>query len=103
LKPDVEFYITNQIQNPVAQMFALAIDQLEGYKSKVNYSRLFNEYIANGMDEEDATLAVLKQKEKEIDGLLFMGSSYLAPLIRELDKEFKRNKRGPMDAFLGRK
>jgi hypothetical protein len=44
------------------------------------------------MDEEDATLAVLKQKEREIDGLLFMGASYLT-----------KHKRGPMDAFLGRK
>jgi DNA polymerase elongation subunit (family B) len=92
LKPDVEFYITNQIQNPVAQMFALAIDQLEGYKSKVNYTRMMNDYLAGGMDEEDATLAVLKQKEKEIEGLLFMGASYLT-----------KHKRGPMDAFLGRK
>jgi DNA polymerase elongation subunit (family B) len=103
LKPDVEFYITNQIQNPVAQMFALAVDQLDGYKSRTNYDTILKDYMEDGKDEEDATLAVLKQKEKEIDGLLFMGASYLAPFIRELDKEFKRNKRGPMDAFLGRK
>jgi DNA polymerase elongation subunit (family B) len=103
LKPDVEFYITNQIQNPVAQMFALAVDQLDGYKSRTNYDTILKDYMEDGKDEEDATLAVLKQKEKEIDGLLFMGATYLAPFIRELDKEFKRNKRGPMDAFLGRK
>ncbi len=92
LKPDVEFYITNQIQNPVAQMFALAIDQLDGYKSKVNYDRLLSEYIEAGMDEEDATLAVLKQKEKELDSMMFTGAPYLT-----------KHKRGPMDAFLGRK
>ena len=44
------------------------------------------------MDEEDATLAVLKQKEKEIDSILFLGAQYL-----------NKHKRGPMDAFLGRK
>jgi DNA polymerase delta subunit 1 len=92
LKPDVEFYITNQIQNPVAQMFALAIDNLDGYRPKTNYNRILNEYMESGMDEEDATLAVLKQKEKELDGLLFLGASYL-----------NKHKRGPMDAFLGRK
>ena len=92
LKPDVEFYITNQIQNPVAQMFALAIDQLDGYTPKSKYDVLMQEYLAKEMDEEEATLAVLKQKEKEIDTLMFMGASYLT-----------KHKRGPMDAFLGRK
>jgi hypothetical protein len=92
LKPDVEFYITNQIQNPVAQMFALAIDQLDGYKPKINYEQLLREHMEGGMDEEDATLAVLKRKEKELDTLMFTGASYL-----------NKHKRGPMDAFLGRK
>jgi DNA polymerase elongation subunit (family B) len=31
LTPDAQFYITNQIQNPVAQLFALCIEQLDGY------------------------------------------------------------------------
>jgi DNA polymerase elongation subunit (family B) len=92
LKPDVEFYITNQIQNPVAQLFALAIDQLDGYVARTNYTTMMNDYIQRGMDEEDATLAVLKQKEKEIDSIVFLGSQYL-----------KKHRRGPMDAFLGRK
>jgi DNA polymerase elongation subunit (family B) len=92
LKPDVEFYVTNQIQNPVAQMFALAIDQLDGYRSRVNYDQMLTDYMEKEMDEEDATLAVLKQKEKELDSLMFMGASYLT-----------KHKRGPMDAFLGRK
>ena len=92
LKPDVEFYITNQIQNPLAQMFALAIDKLDGYRSRVNYDEMLNEYMENGKDEEEATLEVLKKKEKELDSLMFMGASYL-----------NKHKRGPMDAFLGRK
>lgn len=92
LKPDVEFYITNQIQNPVAQMFALAIDQLEGYKSRGHYPQMLQDYMDKGMDEEEATLAVLKQKEKELDALMFTKASYL-----------NKHKRGPMDAFLGRK
>jgi DNA polymerase elongation subunit (family B) len=92
LKPDVEFYITNQIQNPVAQLFALAIDQLDGYRAKVNYTVLMKDYTERGMDEEEATLAVLKQKEKEIDSIVFLGAQYL-----------NKHKRGPMDAFLGRK
>ena len=89
LKPDVEFYITNQIQNPVAQLFALAIEDLDGYKKK-DYDKLFSEY-RETLDEEEATLKVLKMKEKDLDGLLFMSSQYL-----------KKHKTGPMDMFLKR-
>jgi DNA polymerase elongation subunit (family B) len=92
LKPDVEFYITNQIQRPVGQMFALAVNQLDGYSSKVNYETMLQEFMEDGLDEEDATLKVLEKKEKELDKLLFLGASYLT-----------KHKRGPMDAFLGRK
>jgi len=84
LKPDVEFYITNQIQNPVAQLFALGIEQLDGY-----VPRKYNEN--PDLDEEEGTLFVLKQKEKDLDSILFMGAQYL-----------KKHKRGPMDMFLGR-
>jgi DNA polymerase delta subunit 1 len=91
LKPDVEFYITNQIQNPIAQLFALAIDQMEGYKPRTNYAVTLKNLIDDGMDEEEATLRVLKQKEKDIDGLMFLGAQYL-----------KKHKVGPMDAFLKR-
>jgi len=81
LKPDSEFYITNQIQNPVAQLFALGIEQITGYQPK-KYPE-FPE-----LDEEESTLKVLAMKEKELDSLLFMTSQYL-----------RKEKRGPLDAF----
>ena len=43
------------------------------------------------LTEEEATLAILKQKEKDLDSILFLGAQYL-----------KKHKRGPMDMFLGR-
>jgi DNA polymerase delta subunit 1 len=89
LKPDVEFYITNQIQNPVAQLFALAIEDLDGYKKR-DYNKFYEEY-RETLDEEEATLKVLKLKEKDLESLLFMGSQYL-----------KKHKTGPMDMFLKR-
>jgi DNA polymerase elongation subunit (family B) len=91
LKPDTEFYITNQIQNPVAQLFALSIENLEGYKSKINYEKMWKEFIEKGMDEEEATLKVLDKKEKELDSILFTSAPYLT-----------KHKRGPMDMFLKR-
>jgi DNA polymerase elongation subunit (family B) len=89
LKPDVEFYITNQIQNPVAQLFALAIEDLDGYKKR-DYNKFYDEY-RETLDEEEATLKVLKLKEKDLDSLLFTGAQYL-----------KKHKVGPMDMFLKR-
>jgi hypothetical protein len=90
LKPDTAFYISNQIQNPVAQLFALAIENLDGYKPKVDYVKLMSEFMES-LDEEEATLKVLDKKEKELDSILFLGAPYL-----------QKHKRGPMDAFLGR-
>jgi DNA polymerase elongation subunit (family B) len=91
LKPDVDFYITNQIQKPVAQLFALAIEELEGYTTRtVHYSEMYKGYLET-MDEEEATLKVLAFKEKELDKLLFTKSQYLM-----------RHKRGPMDMFIQR-
>ena len=99
LKPDTEFYITNQIQNPVAQMFALALEQLEGYRERANYKSMFTEIYEEELEGkteaeafEEAQLRVLKRKEKELDSLMFMGAQYL-----------KKHKVGPMDAFLRRK
>jgi len=89
LKPDTEFYITNQIQNPVAQLFALALEDLEGYVQKTDYNRLLSETIEAGTDEEEATLKILKMKEKELENLMFMGAKYL-----------RKHKTGPMDKFL---
>jgi DNA polymerase elongation subunit (family B) len=99
LKPDTEFYITNQIQNPVAQMFALGLEQLEGYRERVNYKAVFNEMYEEELEGkseaeafEEAQLRVLKRKEKELETLMFMGAQYL-----------KKHKVGPMDAFLKRR
>jgi DNA polymerase elongation subunit (family B) len=90
LAPDTEFYITNQVQKPVAQLFALAIEQLDGYRPKHNYNLLMSEYMET-MTEEEATLKILDYKEKQLDDILFMGAQYL-----------KKHKRGPMDAFIRR-
>jgi DNA polymerase elongation subunit (family B) len=84
LKPDVEFYISNQIQNPLAQLFALGIHEIDGYKEK-KYPEFPD------LDEEESTLKVLSIKEKELDSLIFLGAPYL-----------KKLKRGPMDRFFTR-
>ena len=97
LKPDTEFYITNQVQNPVAQLFALAIDKLDGYKSRVDYDQMLKEFMEDGLDEEEATLKVLDKKEKELDSLLFMKANYILkaqgkPIQTRIDGYFTSRK-----------
>jgi DNA polymerase elongation subunit (family B) len=76
LKVDTTFYITNQIQNPVAQLFALCIDQLDGYvPPSKSYSVLHNEFMAKLNNEEEATLAVLEKKERQLEHIMFLKST----------------------------
>jgi len=96
LAPDTQFYITNQIQNPVSQLFALCIEELEGYvpPRRPSYGTLMKEMMEkHNNDEEEATKAVLAKKEKQLDSILFLSNPVLAKII-------KKNTRGPMDAFM---
>ena len=98
LTPDTQFYITNQIQNPVAQLFALCIEQLEGYVAplKPRYETLYQDLLAkHDGDEEGATIDLLAKKEKQLENLMFLGSPTLSKVI-------KRTTRGPMDMFIKR-
>jgi hypothetical protein len=97
LTPDASFYITNQIQNPVAQLFALCIDQLDGYVAprRPSWGTLMEQMMEKYNDEEEATLGVLARKEKQLDSIMFMGSPALSKVV-------KKNARGPMDAFVKR-
>jgi DNA polymerase elongation subunit (family B) len=95
LTPDTQFYITNQIQNPVAQLFALCIEDLDGYSPphRPSYTTLMEQMMEKYNDDEKATIAVLDKKEKQLDSIMFLGSPVLSKII-------KKNTRGPMDSFL---
>jgi DNA polymerase elongation subunit (family B) len=91
---DTTHYITNQIQNPVAQLFALCIDEMEGYREpRPSYRELYDEYLEQlDGNEEEATLKVLAHKEKHLNKLLFLEAPYLANVVR-------MTTRGPIDKF----
>jgi len=75
---DSQFYITNQIQNPVAQLFALCIESLPGYREpRPSYKSMYEGMIDDGVEDEEAMLGVLKQKEKQLDSMLFMKADYI--------------------------
>ena len=99
LTPDSQFYISNQIQNPVAQLFALCIEDLDGHvpPRKPTYDQAYETYLEkfNG-NEEDATIKLLDYKEKQLESIMFLSSPVLSKIIR-------KNTRGPMDAFVYKK
>ena len=98
LTPDTQFYITNQIQNPVAQLFALCIESLEGYvpPKSPTYTTLYQQMLEKHKgDAEEATLAVLDKKERQLDTLMFLGNAVYQKII-------KKSVRGPMDSFVRR-
>lgn len=93
---DTVHYITNQIQNPVAQLFALCIDQMDGYvEPRPTYKTLYEQYLEKLGDPEEATLKVLAHKEKHLDKLLFMDTPQMKNAVRA-------NTRGPLDSFFKR-
>jgi DNA polymerase elongation subunit (family B) len=95
---DTLFYVTNQIQNPVAQLFALCIEEIPGYrhpsvgKKKQTYEQLYDEYMETVEDHEQATLKVLAHKEKQLENMLFLGADYIQNTIR-------KSRTGPLDSF----
>ncbi len=99
LTPDGSFYITNQIQNPVAQLFALCIEKLEGYvpPRRPSYTTMYEGFLEKyGGNEEEATRALLDKKERQLESIMFLGSPHLLKVVR-------KNTRGPMDGFVVRK
>jgi hypothetical protein len=91
LKPDYLFYITNQIQKPVCQIYALIVEQLEGYSYDEDYmNRMKKMY--NDKHGEDKAIEKLTQKRNEITAdILFQD------IIRE--GENKKNKIRPITSW----
>jgi DNA polymerase delta subunit 1 len=92
---DAAFYVSNQIQNPVAQLFALCVEQLAGYKAPISpsypalYTKLKSVIAAKQPEldadelEEETLLAVLKHKEKQIDSIMFLTAPELASIVNK--------------------
>jgi DNA polymerase elongation subunit (family B) len=94
---DSQFYITNQIQNPVAQLFALCIESLPGYhEPRPSYLKMYEGMIGEGTEHEEATLSILKYKEKQLESLLFLKADYIQNVIRA-------SRTGPLDNWFKKK
>jgi len=87
LQPDYEFYITNQIMKPVLQMYALTLENLEGYRKGPQY---FEEMKQKLIKEKEGDMKKVKDRlndlrEEEAKKLLF------DPVLIRLENKRKKN------------
>lgn len=80
LKPDYAFYLTNQVMNPVLQLYALVLDQLKGYKKNDGYW----EEVRKDLERKGRTAKYTKEKiqdmrEDEVQKILF------DPILKKLE------------------
>jgi DNA polymerase elongation subunit (family B) len=72
LKLDYEFYLTNQIMNPVLQLYALILEQLEGYKLPINHwQEIKKKLVDDGKSEKKIRERLADLREIEVKKLLF--------------------------------
>ena len=62
LKPDYLFYITNQIMEPVCQIYALIVENLDGYNYDKDYLKRLNQTYIDKHGEEKAKEKMTKKK-----------------------------------------
>lgn len=87
LKPDYEFYITNQIMKPILQLYALILEDLDGYKKGGKY---FEEIKTKLIKDKDGDMKKVKDKladlrEDEVKKLLF------DPILIKLENKKNKN------------
>lgn len=73
IRPDYEFYLTNQIMKPVGQIFALVVETLKGYKQdKDYYKRKYKSLLEkNNGDEKKTRNKIRDLKHKEACNIVF--------------------------------
>jgi DNA polymerase delta subunit 1 len=73
LKPDYEFYITNQIMKPVVQLYALTLESLQGYRlGKEHFQNIEKRLIEEkGGDMKKVKDRLQDLREAEVQKILF--------------------------------
>jgi hypothetical protein len=74
IKLDYVFYITNQIMKPVVQLFALVLEEIPDFKSKMLKARKFQkemDELRKTLGRDDAEKKVANLRNKEVEKLLF--------------------------------
>jgi len=72
LKPDYNFYITNQIMKPILQIYALVVEQLPGFVKPPNYYEVIRKRMRHDIgDEEKEKDKMNTVREMDVKQLLF--------------------------------
>lgn len=69
---DFEFYITNQLMNPISQIFSLVVEKLGGYKEQPDYfDKVRKTYKTKYKTEEEIDRKIKSDREKMASNLMF--------------------------------
>jgi DNA polymerase elongation subunit (family B) len=74
LKPDYNFYITNQLLKPISQLFALCVSQIDGYTLVPNYWEQMDIELSGAaryIDDKKRKTRLSNLKMKEVKEILF--------------------------------
>ena len=87
LKPDYEYYISNQIMKPVSQIYGLCLEKLPRYNQfRVDFEAIYDAKVQEGKTEAEALKKVLEKKQKIAANILF------SDILRRLENKRKRNR-----------
>lgn len=93
LQVDFRHYITNQIMNPVCQLYSIVLEQLPGYR-KQNWKTLEAEIRKGQPDAKKASDRVQVLREREVEKLLF------TPVLKKLDQRNGERKKAEFVASM---
>jgi DNA polymerase elongation subunit (family B) len=72
LRPDYEFYITNQIMKPVLQLYALVLEQLPGYTcERGHWNKIEKQLVTEGKSVRFVKDKIREMREAEVKKLMF--------------------------------
>lgn len=83
IKPDVQFYITNQVMNPVCQLLSIVVEQIPEFpKLKRDYAKEFKKLDKTKLYSR-STIAqkIINMKEADVEKMLF------APVVTRLENK----------------
>ena len=94
IRPDYTFYISNQLQNPIAQLLSLSLESLPGYrKGNQFYVNMARKFEREGMSDKKVQKRVAHLREVDTRNLLF------TPTLTDL--ELKRKGMRKITEFFG--
>jgi DNA polymerase delta subunit 1 len=92
LRPDYEFYILNQIMKPVLQVFAIVLEQLDGYNTPaMHWKQVEKKLVDDGKSPKYIKEKIRDLREAEVKKILF--DPILLRLSRDPELKKLKNKR----------